>query len=45
MTDGVKTEFEEPLKADASFNELIYSGVPLESDKEVSLQEASLECN
>ncbi|MFS1947737.1 lipase [Vibrio lentus] len=42
VTDGVKTEFEEPLKADASFDELIYSGVPLESDKEVSLQEQVL---
>ncbi|MEZ9158679.1 prolyl oligopeptidase family serine peptidase [Vibrio lentus] len=42
VTDGVKTEFEEPLKADSSFDELIYSGVPLESDKEVSLQEQVL---
>lgn len=42
VTDGVKTEFDEPLKADASFDELIYSGVPLENDKEVSLQEQVL---
>ncbi|NVN80747.1 MULTISPECIES: lipase [unclassified Vibrio] len=42
VTDGVKTEFDEPLKADASFDELIYSGVPLESDKEISLQEQVL---
>ncbi|MGF1849384.1 lipase [Vibrio lentus] len=42
VTDGVKTEFDEPLKADSSFDELIYSGVPLESDKEVSLQEQVL---
>ncbi|PMN51529.1 lipase [Vibrio lentus] len=42
VTDGVKTEFEEPLKADSSFDELIYSGVPLESDKELSLQEQVL---
>ncbi|CAK1780413.1 Alpha/beta fold hydrolase [Vibrio crassostreae] len=42
VTDGVKTEFDEPLKADASFDELIYSGVPLDSDKEVSLQEQVL---
>ncbi|CDS95007.1 alpha/beta fold hydrolase [Vibrio crassostreae] len=42
VTDGIKTEFDEPLKADASFDELIYSGVPLDSDKEVSLQEQVL---
>ncbi|WP_060981232.1 lipase [Vibrio splendidus] len=34
VTDGVKTEFNEPLKADASFDELIYSDVPLNSEKE-----------
>ncbi|MFI3276136.1 lipase [Vibrio sp.] len=42
VTDGVKTEFDEPLKADASFDELIYSGVPLENDKEASIQEQVL---
>ncbi|WP_172378951.1 lipase [Vibrio sp. Vb339] len=34
VTDGVKTEFNEPLKADASFDELIDSEVPLNSEKE-----------
>lgn len=42
VTDGVKTEFNEPLKADASFDELIYSGVPLNSEKEEVLQEQVL---
>ncbi|TCN75434.1 virulence factor lipase-like protein [Vibrio crassostreae] len=42
VTDGVKTEFNEPLKADASFDELIYSDVPLNSDKEEVLQEQVL---
>ncbi|CDT87346.1 conserved hypothetical protein [Vibrio coralliirubri] len=39
VTDGVKTEFNEPLKADASFDELIYSDVPLNNEKEEVLQE------
>ncbi len=34
VTDGVKTEFNEPLKADTSFDELIYSEVSLNSEKE-----------
>ncbi|MEZ9722779.1 lipase [Vibrio splendidus] len=38
VTDGVKTEFDEPLKADASFDELIYSDVKLDSEKEQVLQ-------
>ncbi|OMO26075.1 lipase [Vibrio splendidus] len=38
VTDGVKTEFDEPLKADASFDELIYSDAPLDSEKEQVLQ-------
>ncbi|MFM2642792.1 lipase [Vibrio chagasii] len=42
VTDGVKTEFDEPLKADSSFDELIYSDVPLKSDKEVNIQEQVL---
>ncbi|MGF1800450.1 lipase [Vibrio gigantis] len=42
VTDGVKTEFEEPLKADVSFEELIYSDVPLNSEKEEVLQEQVL---
>lgn len=42
VTDGVKTEFDEPLKADASFDELIYSDVPLNSEKEDVLQEQVL---
>ncbi len=42
VTDGVKTEFDEPLKADASFEELIYSEVPLNSEKEEVLQEQVL---
>ena len=42
VTDGVKTEFDEPLKADSSFDELIYSDVPLQSDKEVNIQEQVL---
>lgn len=42
VTDGVKTEFNEPLKADASFDDLIYSEVPLNSEKEEVLQEQVL---
>lgn len=42
VTDGVKTEFNEPLKADASFDELIYSDVPLSNEKEEVLQEQVL---
>lgn len=42
VTDGVKTEFDESLKADASFDELIYSDVPLNSEKEDILQEQVL---
>ncbi|MEZ9297605.1 lipase [Vibrio splendidus] len=42
VTDGVKTEFNEPLKADASFDELIYSDAPLDSEKEQVLQEQVL---
>ncbi|CDT70649.1 lipase [Vibrio coralliirubri] len=42
VTDGVKTEFNEPLKADESFDELIYSEVPLNSEKEEVLQEQVL---
>lgn len=42
VTDGVKTEFDEPLKADSSFDELIYSDVPLQSDKEANIQEQVL---
>ncbi|MEZ8689410.1 lipase [Vibrio splendidus] len=42
VTDGVETEFNEPLKADASFDELIYSDVSLNSEKEEILQEQVL---
>ncbi|MEZ8772707.1 lipase [Vibrio sp. 10N.247.310.17] len=42
VTDGVKTEFNESLKADASFDELIYSDVPLNNEKEEVLQEQVL---
>ncbi|WP_061025568.1 lipase [Vibrio splendidus] len=42
VTDGVKTEFDEPLKSDASFDELIYSDAPLNSEKEEVLQEQVL---
>ncbi|UOE90923.1 lipase [Vibrio splendidus] len=42
VTDGVKTEFNEHLKADASFDELIYSDAPLDSEKEQVLQEQVL---
>ncbi|MFZ3407073.1 lipase [Vibrio chagasii] len=42
VTDGVKTEFDEPLKADSSFDELIYSGAPLQSNKEENIQEQVL---
>ncbi|TKG19456.1 alpha/beta hydrolase-fold protein [Vibrio lentus] len=42
VTDGVKTEFDEPLKSDASFDELIYSDAPLNSEKEEALQEQVL---
>ncbi|MEZ8205317.1 alpha/beta hydrolase-fold protein [Vibrio splendidus] len=42
VTDGVKTEFNEHLKADASFDELIYSDAPLNSEKEEVLQEQVL---
>ncbi|CAH7145303.1 Lipase [Vibrio chagasii] len=42
VTDGVKTEFAEPLKADSSFDELIYSDVPLQSNKEENIQEQVL---
>lgn len=42
VTDGVKTEFNEHLKADASFDELIYSDAPLNSEKEEVLQEQAL---
>ncbi len=42
VTDGVKTEFNEHLKADASFDELIYSDDPLNSEKEEVLQEQVL---
>ncbi|MEZ8393845.1 lipase [Vibrio cyclitrophicus] len=42
VTDGVKTEFNEPLKADASFDDLIYSEVPLNNEKEEVLQEQVL---
>ncbi|WP_394142151.1 lipase [Vibrio chagasii] len=42
VTDGVKTEFDELLKADSSFDELIYSDVPLQSDKEANIQEQVL---
>ncbi|MEZ8116149.1 alpha/beta hydrolase-fold protein [Vibrio splendidus] len=42
VTDGVKTEFNEHLKADASFEELIYSDAPLNSEKEEVLQEQVL---
>ncbi len=34
VTDGVKTEFDEPLKADSSFEQLIYSETQFENDKE-----------
>ena len=37
VTDGVKTEFNEPLKADSSFDELIYSETQFENDKEQDL--------
>ncbi|MEZ9568187.1 lipase [Vibrio splendidus] len=42
VTDGVKTEFNEHLKADTSFDELIYSDAPLNSEKEEVLQEQVL---
>ncbi|MEZ8239093.1 lipase [Vibrio splendidus] len=42
VTDGVKTEFNEPLKSDASFDDLIYSDAPLNSEKEEVLQEQVL---
>ncbi|MBO7913247.1 alpha/beta hydrolase-fold protein [Vibrio splendidus] len=42
VTDGVKTEFNEHLKADASFDDLIYSDAPLNSEKEEVLQEQVL---
>ncbi|SBS66969.1 esterase [Vibrio splendidus] len=42
VTDGVKTEFNEPLKSDASFDDLIYSEVPLNNEKEEVLQEQAL---
>ncbi|MEO9494923.1 MAG: lipase [Vibrio splendidus] len=42
VTDGVKTEFNEHLKADASFDELIYSDAPLDSENEQVLQEQVL---
>ncbi|CAH7193847.1 Lipase [Vibrio chagasii] len=42
VTDGVKTEFDEPLKADSSFDELIYSDAPLQSNKEENIQEQVL---
>lgn len=42
VTDGVKTEFNEHLKADASFDELIYSDAPLNIEKEEVLQEQVL---
>ncbi len=42
VTDGVKTEFDEPLKADSSFDELINSGAPLKSDRETNIQEQVL---
>ncbi|PTP80886.1 lipase [Vibrio splendidus] len=42
VTDGVKTEFNEPLKSDASFDDLIYSDVSLNSEKEEVLQEQVL---
>ncbi len=42
VTDGVETEFNEHLKADASFDELIYSDVSLNSEKEEVLQEQVL---
>ncbi|PTO86961.1 lipase [Vibrio splendidus] len=42
VTDGIKTEFNEHLKADASFDELIYSDAPLNSEKEEVLQEQVL---
>ncbi|MFA0015446.1 lipase [Vibrio lentus] len=37
VTDGVKTEFGEPLKADSSFEQLLYSDTQFESDKEQDL--------
>ncbi len=37
VTDGVKTEFDEPLKADASFEQLIYSEAQFNSEKEQDL--------
>ncbi|MGF1851472.1 lipase [Vibrio satsumensis] len=37
VTDGVKTEFDEPLKADASFDQLIYSEAQFNNDKEQDL--------
>ncbi|UPR58443.1 lipase [Vibrio sp. ED004] len=37
VTDGVKTEFDEPLKADASFEQLIYSEAQFNNDKEQDL--------
>ncbi|WGS63553.1 lipase [Vibrio lentus] len=37
VTDGVKTEFDEPLKADSSFEQLIYSETQFENDKEQDL--------
>ena len=37
VTDGVKTEFGESLQAAQSFNDLLYSGVPLESERDIEL--------
>ncbi|WP_373953674.1 lipase [Vibrio pomeroyi] len=37
VTDGVLTEFDEPLKADASFEQLIYSEAQFNSEKEQDL--------
>ncbi|NOJ14044.1 alpha/beta fold hydrolase [Vibrio splendidus] len=42
VTDGVKTEFGESLQAAQSFNDLLYSGVPLESERDIELQKQVL---
>ncbi|PML48316.1 lipase [Vibrio lentus] len=42
VTDGVKTEFGESLQAADSFNDLLYSGVPLKNEGDSELQKQVL---
>ncbi|MEZ8626330.1 alpha/beta fold hydrolase [Vibrio splendidus] len=42
VTDRVKTEFGESLQAAQSFNDLLYSGVPLNSERDIELQKQVL---